>query len=169
MRRLLALTMMGLLVLPATTAVAGALNDPRPRSHLADTLRDASMLSKLNEAARATGLIEELAEPGVNVTILAPSDEAFAKLPAGELDRLMQPENLTELARILKNHVLAGQVLAGTFDGKEIRLPSFTGELLEVDGGDGKTTVNGATVTSTDVIASNGVIHIIDQVLMPKS
>lgn len=167
MKHLLALTVMGLLVLPATHAVAQT--DPRPRSNIAETLQNAGTFTVLWNAAAATGLIEELKEPDQRVTVLAPSDEAFGRLPQGTVEFLMRPENRNELARLLKNHMLPGQVLAGAFAGQSMTLPSLLGQDLKIDGSGEVKTVNGARITNTDVVASNGVIHIIDQVLVPKT
>lgn len=170
MKRLLAITVMGLLVLPATSAMAqvpGA--DNRPRSNMAETMKNAGNFTVLWNAAAATGLIDELSEPGMKVTLLAPTDDAFAKLPKGELERLMMPENRNELARLLKNHLLSGNILSANFDGQTLNLPSYAGTMHAIDGSGGTKRINGAQVTGADVITSNGVIHVIDQVLIPKT
>lgn len=168
MKHLLALTVMGLLVLPSTVAMAGA-PDTRPRSNMANTVKDAGNMTVLWNAAAATGLLDELSEPEMKVTLLAPTDEAFAKLPKGELERLMMPENRNELAKLLKNHLLPGNILAATFDGKTLNLPNYAGVTLAIDGSSGTKKINGATMTGTDVVTSNGVIHVIDEVLIPKT
>lgn len=81
----------------------------------------------------------------------------------------MRPENRNELGRLLKNHLLPGQVLARSFAGQSMTLPSLLGQDLTIDGSGEVKTVNGVRITNTDVVASNGVIHIIDQVLVPKT
>ena len=96
-------------------------------------------------AVKAAGLAEALSGDGP-FTIFAPTDDAFKKLPAGTVEDLLKPENKEKLAGILKYHVVAAKVLAA----------------------DGKVTVDGATVTKTDIIGKNGVIHIIDSVILPK-
>lgn len=169
MKRLAALTVMGLLVLPAASAFAGAeAGKAGATAHLADTIKSSDKFTTFWKAAEATGFVEELKEQGTSVTLLVPTDEAFAKLPAGELDRLMKPENSNELAKLLKNHVLKGEVLSGEIAGKATKLPAFSGEMLAIEGVGGTATVNGAKVTAADIRASNGVVHAIDQVLVPK-
>ena len=100
-------------------------------------------------------------------TIFAPSDAAFAKLPPGTVDGLIKPENKSKLAGILKFHVISGKVMASEVKGKHLHPASVQGENLNVDGTNG-VKVNGSNVTTADIGCTNGVIHIIDTVLMPK-
>ncbi|MBY0422873.1 MAG: fasciclin domain-containing protein [Parvularculaceae bacterium] len=101
-------------------------------------------------------------------TVFAPSDDAFAKMPAGALDGLLKPESKAKLTELLKFHVISGSMPAGSLAGKQTDLASLQGQSLHVDGRDG-VKVNSAKVTTSDVACSNGVIHIIDAVLTPKA
>ena len=130
------------------------------------TAGKAGNFTKLAAAVDAAGLTDTLNGPGP-FTIFAPTDDAFNALPAGVLDALLKPENKETLATILKYHVVSGAVAAA--DVKTGDVPTVEGSTLAVVADAGKVTVNGANVLTADVAASNGVIHVIDQVLVPKS
>jgi uncharacterized surface protein with fasciclin (FAS1) repeats len=118
-------------------------------------------------ALKAAGLVETLEGDGP-FTVFAPTDEAFAKLPAGTVDSLLLPENKAKLVAILTYHVVPGEVLAADV----VKLSSadtVEGQALSISVEDGGVQVNGAHVTATDVMASNGVIHVIESVLIPAS
>jgi uncharacterized surface protein with fasciclin (FAS1) repeats len=100
-------------------------------------------------------------------TVFAPSDEAFAKLPKGTVEDLLKPENKEKLKSILTYHVIPGKVMAADIKGKKTSVKTVQGSDLAVDATDG-VKVNDANVVTADVAASNGVIHIIDSVVMPK-
>ncbi len=125
---------------------------------------DAGQFKTLVAAVKAAGWEATLNGKGP-FTVFAPTDEAFAKLPAGTVEALLKPENKEKLTAILTYHVLAGKVMASdvttsnpkTVNGKEVA--------IKVDGG--KVTVGTATVVKTDIVASNGVIHVIDTVVLP--
>jgi len=126
----------------------------------------AGKFSTLVAAVKAAGLVETLKGAGP-FTVFAPTDEAFAKLPTGTLDSLLKAENKTKLANILKYHVVAGKVMAAdvvklhsakTVEGQDVNIKTVNGAV----------TVENAHVTKTDIEASNGVIHVIDSVLLPK-
>jgi transforming growth factor-beta-induced protein len=125
----------------------------------------AGNLSTLVTAIKAAGLVETLQGPGP-FTVFAPTDAAFAKLPQGTLDDLLKPENKAKLAGILTYHVVAGKVMAA--DVKTMMAKTVNGQELDIKAADGVVTVNDAKVTKTDIVAKNGVIHLIDSVLMPK-
>ena len=133
---------------------------------IVDTAVAAGSYKTLVAALTAAGLVETLKGPGP-FTVFAPSDDAFAKLPAGTVDDLVKPENKDKLTAILTLHVLSGAVHAADIAGKTLSPASVNGEELTVDGTDG-VSVNGAKVTSADIACTNGVIHVIDAVLMPK-
>ncbi len=117
-------------------------------------------------AVKAAGLVETLKGPGP-FTVFAPTDAAFAKLPPGTVENLLKPENKEKLVKILTYHVVAGDVMAKDV----VKLHSaktVEGASVTIKTADGGVTVNGAHVIKTDIIASNGVIHVIDTVLMPK-
>ena len=124
--------------------------------------------STLVAAVKAAGLVETLSGAGP-FTVFAPTDEAFAKLPKGTVEELVKPENKEKLTAILTYHVLAGKVMAAdaiAADGKMVK--TVNGQEIAVKVKDGKVMINEATVIIADVAASNGVIHAIDTVLMPK-
>jgi uncharacterized surface protein with fasciclin (FAS1) repeats len=99
--------------------------------------------------------------------VFAPTDEAFAKLPAGTLESLLKPENKAKLAGILTYHVVSGKVMAADVV-KLTSAKTVNGQSVKIAVNDGKVTVDGANVVKTDIAASNGVIHVIDAVLLPK-
>ncbi len=98
-------------------------------------------------------------------TVFAPTDEAFAKLPKGTVEDLLKPENKAKLASILTYHVLAGKVMAA--DVKTMGAKTVNGKEASIKVGGGKVTIGAANVVKTDIAASNGVIHVIDTVLIP--
>ena len=117
-------------------------------------------------ALKAAGLVDTLKSEGP-FTVFAPTDEAFAKLPAGTLEMLLLPENKEQLVSILTYHVVAGKVMAADV----MKLDSATtvqGQDLMVDVMGGTVMINDAAVVIADVEASNGVIHVIDSVILPK-
>jgi uncharacterized surface protein with fasciclin (FAS1) repeats len=122
--------------------------------------------STLVAAVSAAGLVETLQGEGP-FTVFAPTNEAFAALPEGTVDSLLLPENKDMLVSILTYHVVAGNYPASSLAGARGSLTSVQGGTLHVDGTDG-VKVENATVVIADVRASNGVIHAIDQVMLPK-
>jgi len=143
-----------------TTAVRAETRD------VVDTAIAAGSFKTLAKALDAAGLVTTLKGVGP-FTVFAPTDEAFAKLPDGTLETLLKPENKEKLRRILTYHVVAGKVMASDV----VKLQSaraVSGDTLTVKVEDGVVYVENATVTSADVLASNGVIHVIDSVILPK-
>jgi uncharacterized surface protein with fasciclin (FAS1) repeats len=117
-------------------------------------------------AVTAAGLVETLKGAGP-FTVFAPTNAAFAALPAGTVDGLLKPESKDALTKILTYHVVAGAVKAADLkDGQKVK--TLQGEELTVAIKDGKVTINGANVTAADLTGSNGVVHVVDAVLMPK-
>ena len=117
-------------------------------------------------AVTAAGLVETLKGTGP-FTVFAPTNAAFSALPAGTVDGLLKPENKEKLSGILTYHVVAGAVKAADLkDGQKVK--TVQGEELMVSIKDGKVMINGANVTAADLTGSNGVVHVIDAVLMPK-
>ena len=135
---------------------------------IVDTAVAAGSFKTLVAAVKAAGLVETLKSAGP-FTVFAPTDEAFAKLPAGTLEMLLKPENKAKLAGILTYHVVAGKVMAADV----VKVKSAK----SVQGGDIKVKVAGGTVmlngtskvVKTDIVTDNGVIHVIDTVIMPPS
>jgi uncharacterized surface protein with fasciclin (FAS1) repeats len=122
--------------------------------------------STLVAAIKAAGLVETLKGAGP-FTVFAPTNAAFSALPAGTVDGLLKPEKKADLTKILTYHVVAGSVKAADLkDGQKIK--TVQGEELTVSIKDGKVMINGANVTAADLASSNGMIHVIDAVLMPK-
>jgi uncharacterized surface protein with fasciclin (FAS1) repeats len=100
------------------------------------------------------------------ITVFAPSDQAFENLPAGSVGRLVKPEHRSELINFVKNHVISGELMSETARGKKFPRKSFAGVELTIDGHT-NIKVNKAQIVTADMVASNGVIHVIDAVLMP--
>jgi uncharacterized surface protein with fasciclin (FAS1) repeats len=143
-----------------TTAVRAETRD------VVDTAIAAGSFKTLAKALDAAGLVTTLKGAGP-FTVFAPTDEAFAKLPNGTLETLLKPENKEKLRRILTYHVVAGKVMASDV----VKLQSaraVSGDTITVKVEDGVVHVDNATVTSADVLASNGVIHVIDSVILPR-
>lgn len=135
---------------------------------IVDTAVAAGSFKTLAAALQAAGLIETLKGKGP-FTVFAPTDDAFAKLPAGTVADLLKPENKAKLTAILTYHVVPGAVMASTvvtMNGKEVK--TVNGQMVKIGVNGSVVTVNGAKVTATDIKASNGVIHVIDTVILPK-
>ena len=133
---------------------------------IVDTAVAAGSFNTLVAAVTAAGLVETLKGAGP-FTVFAPTDDAFAKLPAGTVDELVKPENKAKLTAILTGHVLSGKVMAADVTGQKMSPASVGGGALDVDGTNG-VTVSGAKVVTADIECTNGVIHVIDTVILPK-
>ncbi len=134
---------------------------------IVETAVAAGQFNTLVTAVTAAGLVETLKGKGP-FTVFAPTDAAFAKLPAGTVESLLKPENKEKLTQILTYHVVPGKVMVADLKGKKMDVVTVEGSELSIDATDG-VMVNNAKVIKSDVEASNGVIHVIDAVLMPKS
>ena len=121
----------------------------------------------LAAALQAAGLVETLKGPGP-FTVFAPTDEAFKKLPAGTVENLLKPENKDRLKRILTYHVVPGRVLAADVM-KMKTAKAVSGDSIAVSTRDGGVMINDAKVAKADIAATNGVIHVIDTVIMPRN
>jgi uncharacterized surface protein with fasciclin (FAS1) repeats len=126
----------------------------------------AGSFNTLVAAVKAAGLVETLQGEGP-FTVFAPTDQAFAKLPAGTVEDLLKPENKEKLQAILTYHVVPGRVMAADVVGIE-SATTVQGQALSVSVQDGTPMVDNAKITQTDIMASNGVIHVIDSVVLPK-
>jgi uncharacterized surface protein with fasciclin (FAS1) repeats len=131
------------------------------------TAVDAGSFSTLVAAVKAAGLVETLQGPGP-FTVFAPTDEAFARLPAGTVENLLKPENKGKLVAILTYHVIPGKVMSKDLAGKKTMAKTVEGSNIDVDATNG-VRVDNAKVVKADIETSNGVIHVIDTVIMPKS
>ena len=130
---------------------------------IVDIAVSAGSFNTLTAALEAADLVNTLEGEGP-FTVFAPTDEAFAALPEGTLEELLQPENKDQLVKILTYHVVSGAVLST--DLEEGKVPTVEGSEVEIQLGEG-VTVNDAQVVEADIQASNGVIHVIDQVIIP--
>lgn len=157
-----ALTALVLLIVPA---LSHAGHHETKSSDIVDTAVAAGSFTTLAAALEAAGLIDALKGDGP-FTVFAPTDEAFAKLPAGTLESLLEPENKDQLTAILTYHVVAGKLPASDVVSSEGAATLQGGSVNFSTDGDA-VRVNDATVVSADVSASNGVIHVIDTVLLP--
>lgn len=133
---------------------------------IVDTAVGAGQFKTLATALQAAGLVETLKGPGP-FTVFAPTDAAFAKLPAGTLETLLKPENKAKLQAILTYHVVSGKVMAADV----VKLKSaktVQGQSAKIMVKGGEVMVDGAKVVKTDIATDNGVIHVIDSVILPK-
>ena len=133
--------------------------------NIVETAVAAGSFKTLVAAVQAAGLAETLS--GGNFTVFAPTDEAFAKLPAGTLEMLLKPENKAKLASILTYHVVPGKVMAADVV-KLTNAGTVQGQRVDISAKGGTVTVDGAKVVTTDIACSNGVIHVIDSVILPN-
>ena len=124
-------------------------------------------LSTLVAAVKAGGLVETLKSDGP-FTVFAPTNEAFAALPEGTLEMLLMPENKDKLVAILTYHVVAGKVMSSDLSNGQ-KAKTVQGESVMVDISYGNVKISGAKVIGADVAASNGVVHVIDKVILPPS
>ncbi|MEE4014732.1 fasciclin domain-containing protein [Roseibium sp. FZY0029] len=137
---------------------------PAKAADIVDTAVDAGSFSTLVAAVQAAGLVDTLKGDGP-FTVFAPTDEAFAALPAGTVDDLLKPENKEKLVAILTYHVVPGKVMSTDLsDGMTAKTVEGSEITVDLDNG---VMVNDANVVTADVAADNGVIHVIDKVIMP--
>ena len=163
MNRKVALGTLALVVALATSpAMLGAQS-----KDIVDTAVAAGTFNTLAKALQAAGLVDTLKGKGP-FTVFAPTDAAFAKLPAGTLESLLKPENKQKLQRVLTYHVVPGKVMAADVV-KLNQAKAVSGDTIAVAAKGGSVTVDAARVTQADVPASNGVIHVIDAVILPKN
>lgn len=130
---------------------------------IVDTAKSAGSFNTLVTAVQAAGLVDTLKGPGP-FTVFAPTDAAFAKIPKAKLDALLKDKEA--LTKVLTYHVVPGKVMAA--DVKPGMVKTVEGNAFKVSTSGGKVMVDKATVTKTDIAADNGVIHVIDTVIMPK-
>ena len=152
----------------ALSAVGACARDTGPGT-IVDIAAGNPDFSTLVTALRAAGLVDTLNGPGP-FTVFAPTNAAFAALPAGTLDSLLQPENQAQLQNVLTYHVVPGSITSDQILGRRVTVETVQGGTLTVNGQVGKVgnvRVNNADVIVPDIIASNGVIHAIDSVLLP--
>lgn len=137
-----------------------------PSKNIVENAANSADHTTLVAAVKAAGLAETLSGTGP-FTVFAPTNEAFAKLPAGTVDNLLKPEMKGDLTNVLTYHVVPGAAMAADLkDGQKLK--TVQGKELTVSIKDGKVMIDGATVTIADVVSSNGVTHVIDAVVLPK-
>ncbi len=153
------------LTIPAL-ALAGSYGQAMNKKDIVDTAQSAGTFNTLVTAINAAGLTDTLKGKGP-FTVFAPTDEAFSNLPPGTVENLLKPENISQLQAILTYHVVPGKVKskdavnltsAKTVNGQEFKVSKSGSDLM----------INDAKVIKTDIMASNGVIHVIDRVIMPQ-
>ncbi len=150
--------------LAATLALAGCA-ETMGEPDIVEVAQSAGTFETLVAAVSAADLVSTLQSDGP-FTVFAPTDAAFAALPAGTVETLLKPENKDQLTAILTYHVLPGKVMAADIAGKRLSPTTVNGKAVHVDGRNG-VKVENATVIQADIPASNGVIHVIDSVLLP--
>ncbi len=133
---------------------------------IVDTAIAAGSFETLVAAVQAADLVDTLKGEGP-FTVFAPTNEAFAALPAGTVDNLLLPENKDQLVAVLTYHVIPGKVMSSDIAGQTLSVETVQGGELEIDA-TSSVMINDATVVTADVEASNGVIHVIDTVLLPN-
>jgi len=161
-KSLLALALAGL---AATPALAHNHKGDKPAGTIVDVAAGNADFETLVAAVKAAGLVETLSGEGP-FTVFAPTDDAFAKLPAGTLESLLKPENKDQLVAILTYHVVAGKVKAADVVGLDTAT-TVNGQAADITVEGGTVKIDNATVTATDIKASNGIIHVIDTVIIP--
>jgi uncharacterized surface protein with fasciclin (FAS1) repeats len=134
---------------------------------IVDTASGAGKFGTLVAAVKAAGLVETLKGPGP-FTVFAPTDEAFAKLPKGTVEDLLKPENKAKLASILTYHVVSGKVMSKDLAGKTMKSKSVNGAEISIDATK-DVMIDKAKVVTADIEATNGVIHVIDSVILPPA
>ena len=134
--------------------------------NIVETAVQSGKFNTLVAALKAAGLVNTLNGKGP-FTVFAPSDTAFSKLPAGTVDGLLMPENKAKLVSILAYHVIPGKIVSGDIAGKKISVKTVQGSKISVDAMYG-VKINDSNVVIADIAATNGVIHVIDKVLIPN-
>jgi uncharacterized surface protein with fasciclin (FAS1) repeats len=151
------------LSLAGGVAVAGSCSASKT-ANIVETAKQAGSFGTLLAAVQAAGLVDALEGNGP-LTVFAPTDEAFAKLPAGTVEELLKPENKKKLQSILTYHVVSGAIYSQ--DARPGRVETLEGSELRVSERNGNLMIDQARVISADIATSNGVIHVIDEVIMP--
>lgn len=153
------------LALTAAAVVSGTTAFAMDKKDIVDTAVEAGSFTTLVAAVQAAGLVDTLKGDGP-FTVFAPTDEAFAALPEGTVEDLLKPENKDKLTAILTYHVVAGKVMSGDLSNDMMAETVQGGKVTIMT--EGGISVDGANVVTADIETSNGVIHVIDGVIMPK-
>jgi uncharacterized surface protein with fasciclin (FAS1) repeats len=152
-------------ILAAAIGLAGSVGAQAAEKDIVDTAIEAGQFQTLAAALEAAGLVATLKGEGP-FTVFAPTDEAFAKLPSGTVETLLKEENKDQLTAILTYHVVPGKVMSQDVAGID-EARTVNGKMIDVEVDGRAVKVNDATVTQADIAATNGVIHVIDTVILP--
>jgi uncharacterized surface protein with fasciclin (FAS1) repeats len=158
---------MAAVALTAVSLAIGSMSAQAGNKDIVDTAVGAGQFTTLAAALQAADLVETLKGPGP-FTVFAPTDAAFAKLPAGTVETLLKPENKAQLSAILTYHVVPGAVKAEQVT-KLDEAKTVNGAPVKISTNGGKVMINDANVVTADIAASNGVIHVIDTVILPPA
>ncbi|MCG8601189.1 MAG: fasciclin domain-containing protein [Verrucomicrobiales bacterium] len=158
-------TTLSLLLIAAVATTVSLSSRAADNKDIVDIAAGNDDFSTLVAAVKAAGLVDTLKGDGP-FTVFAPTNEAFAKLPEGTVESLLKPENKDKLVSILTYHVVPAKVMAKDVAAGEVA--TVNGQKAEVSVADGKVAIDGAKVTATDIVGSNGVIHVIDTVILPS-
>jgi uncharacterized surface protein with fasciclin (FAS1) repeats len=155
----------------AAAMLGAALVTSAQAANIVETAKGAGKFATLLAAAEAAGLAGALSGEGP-LTVFAPTDEAFAKLPAGTVENLLKPENKDQLVAVLSYHVLGRKLTANMLPGRAIHVRTIKGSgdrVLRIEKSTSGVTVDDANVISADIMVDNGVIHVIDKVMLPSN
>ena len=164
MRHMYKFFVAAVVALPLSIATLGA---KAKDADIVATAESAGSFTVLIQAVKAADLDETLKGEGP-YTVFAPTDAAFAKLPDGKLDELLKPENKDELVELLSYHVVAGKITAADIAGKSASYETLAGSDVKVNAAGRTAKINHAAIQKPDIMASNGVIHVIDKVITPQ-
>ncbi len=163
------IAILSLLAAPsAVLAATSKVSAKSAKADIVDTALNAGEFSVLIAALQSAGLKDTLKGTGP-FTLFAPNDAAFQKLPAGTLENLLKPENKQQLVDILTYHLLSGKIASKSLSGKTATPATVQGSTLAIDGTNGGVRADNANVVKADVMANNGIIHVVDSVLIPAS
>ncbi|MEO1193847.1 MAG: fasciclin domain-containing protein [Pseudomonadota bacterium] len=147
----------------STTASSPA---PAAQMDIVDTAVAAGSFNTLVAAVQAADLVDTLKSPGP-FTVFAPTDDAFNKLPPGTVESLLLPENKDQLVAVLTYHVIPGEVLSSDLVGNQLEVATVQGSTVDIDATGSAVMVDNAQVIQADILTSNGVIHVINEVILP--
>ena len=168
MKKVIAVVLLSVATLLSVTALAGGgYGYKKNKADIVDIASSAGSFNTLVTAVAAADLVDALKGDGP-FTVFAPTDAAFAKLPKETLESLLQPENKDQLIEILTYHVVPGKVLAQDVVALD-SAATLQGDKVAIQVMGGKVKIDNANVVQTDIMAANGVIHVIDQVILPNS
>jgi len=166
MKKLGTVFMLAMLIVASSfTTKTNSVHETKIDADIIDLAVSQDFLTTLVAAVKAGDLVDVLKGDGP-FTVFAPTNEAFAKLPAGTVETLLKPENKAQLVKILTYHVVPGKVMSTDLKNGQTA-KTVEGSTIKVTLKDGKAMINNATVTAADIMADNGVVHVIDTVIMP--